>query len=475
MTTLVEMGPVVAVAALCAALGLARASYYRRVGATRGATVVAAAARVEGPGVHLVARSTGGPDSEALEMAAAVLAPSAVQKEDEIARTADAPAEAALVLHAKLDAVKVSKPAKRVPRALTIQERNAVLAHLNGPRFVDLSPGETYATLLDEGTYLCSQRTMYRILAEHTEVMERRNQRRHPSYAAPELLATRPNQVWSWDITKLRGPGKGEYFHLYLILDLYSRYVVGWMVSASETAAQAEEFINETIDRHMIPRGQLTIHADRGTSMKSKSVATLLADLGVIKSHSRPSVSDDNPYSEAHFKTLKYRPDFPDRFGCIEDARAHCKRFCDWYNTEHHHSGIALLTPHDVFHGHAELRLQKRAAVLDAAYAAHPDRFVSAPPHPTPLPDAVWINKPKLLPPTMVSTSSANHESQPERVDDDNTIEGVGSIRAVLVGIATSNAIVELGSDSAFVPNHDDKAVNANSKNRLASVSEVRV
>ena len=477
MTTLVEMGPVVAVAALCAALGLARATYYRRVGA-RDATVVpvvAAAARVEGPGVPLVERSTGGADSEALEMAAAVLEPATVQKDDGIAQTADVPPEAALVLAIKPDAAKVPKPAKRVPRALTPQERDAVLAHLNGPRFVDLSPGETYATLLDEGIHLCSQRTMYRILAEHAEVMERRNQRRHPSYAAPELLATRPNQVWSWDITKLRGPGKGEYFHLYLILDLYSRYVVGWMVSASETAAQAEEFINDTIDRHMIPRGQLTIHADRGTSMKSKSVATLLADLGVLKSHSRPSVSDDNPYSEAQFKTLKYRPDFPDRFGSLEDARAHCKRFCDWYNTEHHHAGIALLTPHDVFHGLAAQRLLQRAIVLDAAYAAHPERFVSAPPRPTPLPDAVWINKPKLLPLTTESTSSANVESQPGRLDDDKTIGSVGSIRAALVGAATSKAIVEIGSGSAFVPINDDKTVSAVSENRLTTVSEVRV
>ena len=478
MTTLVEMGPVVAVAALCAALGLARATYYRRVEATRGVRVVAAVAataRVEGPGVRLVERCKGAPDSEASGVVAVVLEASAAQKEDVLAQAADAPPQAALVLHVKLDAVKVSKPAKRVPRALTTQERDAVLAHLNGPRFVDLSPGETYATLLDEGTYLCSQRTMYRILAEHAEVMERRNQRRHPSYAAPELLATRPNQVWSWDITKLRGPGKGEYFHLYLILDLYSRYVVGWMVSASETAAQAEEFINDTIDRHMIPRGQLTIHADRGTSMKSKSVATLLADLGVLKSHSRPSVSDDNPYSEAHFKTLKYRPDFPDRFGSLEDARAHCKRFCDWYNTEHHHSGIALLTPHDVFNGHAAKRLLQRAGVLDAAYAAHPERFVSAPPRPTPLPDAVWINKPKLLTLTTESSSSANLESQPKRVDDDNAIGGVGSIRAELVGTATSKAIVEIGFDSVFVPINDDKAVNAISKNRSATVTEVRV
>ena len=209
--------------------------------------------------------------------------------------------------------------------------------------------------------------------------------------------------------------------------------------------------------------------------MKSKSVATLLADLGVLKSHSRPSVSDDNPYSEAQFKTLKYRPDFPDRFGSLEDARAHCKRFCDWYNTEHHHSGIALLTPHDVFHGLAAQRLLQRAIVLDAAYAAHPERFVSAPPRPTPLPDAVWINKPKILPLTTESTSSASLESRSGRLDDDNAIGKAGSIRAVLVGTATSKAIVEVGFDSEFEKINDDKAVTEIGKNPLTTVSELRV
>jgi len=417
------------------------------------------AARVEGPAVHLVEGSLSMPRSVALAVVSTILEPPAAPQEDAIVRAADVLPR--VILDVKLDAVDVSKPRKSVPRALTTQQRDEVLALLNGPRFVDLSPGETYATLLDEGTYLCSERTMYRILAEHAEVMERRNQRRHPSYAAPELLATRPNQVWSWDITKLRGPDKGTYFHLYLMLDLYSRYVVGWRVSTSETAAQAEAFIDETCELHGIPRGQLTIHADRGTSMKSKSVALLLADLGVIKSHSRPSVSDDNPYSEAHFKTLKYRPDFPDRFGSLEDARAHCSRFTAWYNTEHHHSGIALLTPHDVFHGHAGQRIEQRAAVLDAAYAAHPERFVSARPRPLALPAAVWINKPS--------------EPRSAGIDDEKAVVKVGSIDAVLVELLTAKAIVEIGSDVGFAALTDEKSVNAISENRFTPVSEVRV
>lgn len=283
---------------------------------------------------------------------------------------------------------------KTSARALPAEELQAVLAVLHEPRFVDLAPSEIYATLLDEGRYLCSERTMYRVLAANQEVRERRNQLRHPHYAAPELLATAPNQLWSWDITKLHGPTKWTYFYLYVILDVFSRYVVGWLVADAESKVLAERLIRETCQRQGIVPGQLTVHADRGSSMKSKPVAFLLADLGVTKSHSRPHVSNDNPFSEAQFKTLKYRPDFPDRFGCIEDGRAHTKDFIDWYNLEHHHTGLGLFTPHDVHHGLAEKRHAARAIVLEAAHLAHPERFVRGVPAPLPLPTEVWINKP---------------------------------------------------------------------------------
>ena len=280
------------------------------------------------------------------------------------------------------------------PRALSADERQRVLDVLHEPRFADLAPAQVYASLLDERQFLCSPRTMYRLLAAHQEVRERRRQRRHPAYAAPQLLATAPNQLWSWDITKLLGPAKWAYFYLYVILDVFSRYVVGWMVAPHESAALAKKLIQETCQRQGIPKGQLTLHADRGSSMKSKPVALLLADLGVTKTHSRPSVSDDNPFSEAHFKTLKYRPDFPERFGSLPDARAHCVDFFHWYNNEHHHSGLGLLTPADVHLGRADARRSERAAVLAAAYQAHPERFPHGPPAPAPVPTEVWINKP---------------------------------------------------------------------------------
>jgi putative transposase len=287
-------------------------------------------------------------------------------------------------------------PARPRPsvRALRLDERQRVLETLHTPRFVDKAPADVCATLLDEGTYLCSERTMYRVLAAHGEVRERRDQLRHPAYAAPQLLATRPNELWSWDITKLLGPAKWTYFHLYVILDVFSRMVVGWMIASRESNALAEKLIRETCVRQSIDRDQLTVHADRGSSMTSKAVALLLADLGVTKTHSRPHVSNDNPYSEAQFKTLKYRHDFPERFGSIEDARAHCARFFDWYNDEHHHVGIGLLTPSDVHHGRAPERIEQRARVLDAAFAAHPERFVHGRPAPASPPTAVWINKP---------------------------------------------------------------------------------
>jgi putative transposase len=291
-----------------------------------------------------------------------------------------------------------ARPARRRPaRALSEAEQERVLEVLHEPRFVDLAPAEIYATLLDEGTYLCSERTMYRILSSEGELRERRAQRRHPVYQAPELLATKPNELWSWDITKLKGPAKWSYFNLYVVLDVFSRFVVGWMVAHRESATLAERLISASCERQGILPDQLTIHADRGSAMTSKSVALLLADLGVTKTHSRPHVSNDNPYSESQFKTMKYRPDFPERFGAIQHARSHCEVFFDWYNLEHRHSGIGLLTPFDVHHGLAEERRSQRAAVLRAAYEARPERFVRQLPVPPALPSAAWINPPKLL------------------------------------------------------------------------------
>lgn len=291
------------------------------------------------------------------------------------------------------------KPAERStrhapPRALPPEERQQVLDVLNESRFQDLAPPEVHAALLDEGKWLCSLRTMYRILDENGLVRERRDQLRHPEYKKPELLATGPNQVWTWDITKLYGPAKWTYYYLYVILDIYSRYVVGWTLATRECASIAHALIEETCKRHGIAPDQLTLHADRGPSMTSKPVAFLLADLSVTKSHSRPHVSDDNPFSEAQFKTLKYRPDFPERFGSEAHARAHCRDFFDWYNNEHHHAGIGFFTPHDVHYGHAAAKHAARAEVMKAAYHAHPERFPHGMPAQPPLPHAVWINKP---------------------------------------------------------------------------------
>jgi putative transposase len=280
-------------------------------------------------------------------------------------------------------------------RALVAQERQEVLGVLHTEEFMDQAPQEVYAALLDQGRYLCSIRTMYRILEANQEVKERRNQLRHPAYQKPELLATAPNRVWSWDITKLLGPVKWTYFYLYVILDIFSRYVVGWMVASRETAVLAHKLIQETMEKQNIQPGQLTIHADRGASMKSKPVALLLSDLGVTKTHSRPHTSDDNPYSEAQFKTLKYRPDFPERFGSLEDARAFCQGFFSWYNSEHHHSGIGLMTPEGVHYGLAKEVFKAREKVLLAAYEKHPERFVRKVPLPLALPEAAWINPPK--------------------------------------------------------------------------------
>lgn len=280
-------------------------------------------------------------------------------------------------------------------RALSEEERAEVWAVLDEPRFADLAPAEVYAQLLDEGRYLCSLRTMYRVLAEHAEVRERRNQLRHPHYARPELLATGPNQLWSWDITKLLGPRKWTYFYLYVVLDVYSRYVPAWLLAERESATLAGRMLTDGYEKQGVRRGQLTIHADHGAPMTSKTVTQLLGNLGVEKTHSRPHVSNDNPYSEAHFKTMKYRPGFPSRFGSMEDALAFCRRFFAWYNEKHYHKGLGLLTPASVHYGTAEAILAARHEVRMAAYGRHPERFPAGPPKPQSLPEAVWINPPE--------------------------------------------------------------------------------
>ncbi len=298
-------------------------------------------------------------------------------------------------LHPCSSASPVSR--RRSARALGAQEKETVLACLHEERFQDRSPAAVYATLLDEGQYHCSIRSMYRVLDEHGESRERRDQLTHPPYKKPELLATAPNQLWSWDISKLLGPVKWTYFYLYVILDIFSRYVTGWMVAYRESAELAKRLIEESCAKQNIRPGQLTLHADRGPSMSSKPVAFLLADLGVTKTHSRPHVSDDNPYSESQFRTMKYRPEFPDRFGCIQDSRAFSQGFFRWYNEEHRHSGVGLLTPAMVHYGQSENILRQRQEVLAVAYRRHPVRLVRSAPQPPALPSEVWINKPVLI------------------------------------------------------------------------------
>lgn len=294
-------------------------------------------------------------------------------------------------------------PSPRAPshRALSDKERKHIVDVLNSERFVDKAPAEVYATLLDEDTYLCSISTMYRLLRSTGQVRERRNQLRHPNYSKPELLATRPNQLWSWDITKLRGPRPWSYLYLYVILDVFSRYVVGWMIAEKESASLAKRLLAETCAKQGVEADSLTVHADRGPSMRSKLVAQLLADLGVTKTHSRPYTSNDNPYSESQFKTMKYRPGFPSRFGGLEDALAFGRPFFHWYNHEHRHHGIALLTPAQVHYGRANEVLEQRQQALDAAYDVHPERFGRRPRVPA-LAREVWIN-----PPSPITSSSA--------------------------------------------------------------------
>lgn len=305
--------------------------------------------------------------------------------------------------------VKPKAGARAKPRqALGDAERQAVLDVLHEDRFIDATPTEIYAQLLDEDRYVCSIRTMYRILAANAELRERRRQRTHPPYAKPELIATAPNQVWSWDITKLLGPQKWTYYYLYTLLDIFSRYTVGWLVADRESGELAKKLILESCTRQEIEPGQLTIHQDRGTAMTSKTLAQTYATLGVTKSFSRPHVSDDNPFSEAQFKTLKYRPDFPARFDDQSHAERHCKDFFAWYNHEHHHVALGLMTPHDIHHDLAREKWRRRADALAAAFADHPERFPHGIPMPPPLPTAAYINKPTLI--------NVNSNPQPEPI-----------------------------------------------------------
>jgi len=281
--------------------------------------------------------------------------------------------------------------------AYSPQEKQAILGVMNSDSYMDRTPYEIYASRLDEGEYLCSIRTMYRILKENDQVKERRNVKRTNNYQKPELLATEANQIWSWDITKLKGPQKWTYFYLYVIIDIFSRFVVGWMVAYRELSSLAQKLIKETCSRQNIEAGQLTIHADRGSSMRSKPVAFLLGDLGVTKSHSRPYVSNDNPFSESQFKTMKYRPDFPGKFNSMVEARDFCRRFFDWYNKEHYHSGIGFLTPESVHYGFADEVLLNRKDVLLKAFEDNPKRFRNKIPILKNLPKSVWINKPENI------------------------------------------------------------------------------
>jgi putative transposase len=331
---------------------------------------------------------------------------------------------------------------RRTPsRALSRQERQGALTVLHEPRFVDRAPAEVYATLLDEGQYLCSERTMYRILADSQEVRERRDQLRHPNYRKPELLATAPNQVWSWDTTRLLGPVKWTYFYLHVILDIFSRYVPGWLLAREENSWLAQRLIEETCQKQGILPGQLIIHSDRGSPMTSKPVALMLSDLGVTKSLSRPQVSNDNPYSEAQFKTLKYRPSFPDRFGSVQDARIHCREFFTWYNTEHRHSGIGMLTPEGVHLGRASEITAARQQTLFRAYEHHPERFVRRPPSPPIVPSAAWINPPRPKTASQDAAGSTISPSDNLEVDPD-----FGTIAPSLKSVSRSRSSAVVAS-----------------------------
>lgn len=344
-------------------------------------------------------------------------------------------------------------PKRHCPRALTEAERAETLALLRSEEFVDRAPATVHATLLDQGRYLCSPRTMYRLLAAQGEAHERRNQLIHPHYQRPELLATAANQLWSWDITKLKGLVKWTYFYLYVVLDIFSRYVVGWMVAARESAELAKQLLLESCQKQSISMDQLTIHSDRGPAMTSKPVALLLADLGVTRSLSRPHVSNDNPFSESQFKTLKYCPEFPERFGSLQHARSFSESFFSWYNQEHRHSGIAMLTPEMVHYGRAEEVLAARRLVLEEAYRKHPERFVRKLPEPLRLPVAVWINPPTQ---TVQNSSCGPGAEKTSRVFDPQAIFSTApdaldgpeaNATSEIQPVATLNSIVQLSQN----------------------------
>jgi putative transposase len=319
---------------------------------------------------------------------------------------------------------RAAHPRPRPPLALSAPEEQRVISVLHSERFMDQSPTEVYATLLDERVYHCSARTMYRVLERHDELHERRRQLVRPAAVKPELLATAPNQVWSWDITKLLGPAKWTYFYLYVILDIFSRYVVGWMVAECESGSLARRLIAESVEKHGILPGQVTLHSDRGPSMTSKNVGQLLADLGITKTHSRPYTSNDNPFSEALFKTTKYRPEFPDRFGSLRDAESYGQHFFPWYNTEHRHSGIAFLTPAQLHYAEAEQIIAGRAATLARAFDAHPNRFKGRCPSPPPPPTEVWINPPSSTAAARVTETELHRSLQS---DDPKRGKGQGT------------------------------------------------
>lgn len=350
-------------------------------------------------------------------------------------------------------AVITVKPKRRCARALTEVERSETLAVLHSEEFVDRAPAAVHATLLDQGRYLCSPRTMYRLLAAQGEARERRNQLIHPHYQRPELLATAPNQLWSWDITKLKSIVKWTYFYLYVVLDIFSRYVVGWMVAARESAELAKQLLLESCLKQSIALDQLTLHSDRGPAMTSKPVALLLADLGVTRSLSRPHVSNDNPFSESQFKTLKYCPDFPERFGSLLHARSFSDSFFTWYNKEHRHSGIAMLTPEMVHYGRAEEVIAARRLILEEAYRKHPERFVRQPPEPLRLPAAVWINPPVQT--TQNSSCGPRAEKTSRTFDlqaiclpEPDALDGPESAATgEIQSVATLNSIVQLSQN----------------------------
>jgi len=283
----------------------------------------------------------------------------------------------------------------RPPLALTTEERQRVLDVLHSEQYAEKAPPVVYAELLSQGQYVGSVRTMYRILAANAEIKERRDQLRHPVYEKPELLATAPNQVWSWDITKLKGEAAWTYYYLYVIMDIFSRRVVGWLIADAESTTLAKQLVGEAYHREGVEPTVLTLHADRGSAMKSKALGQFLADLGITKTHSRPHVSNDNPFSEAQFKTMKYCPKFPKRFGCIQDATAFCREFFRWYNEDHQHSGIGFIAPNDLHYGRADIIASKRQATLDDAFAENPTRFKGQRPTPPRPPKEAWINKPK--------------------------------------------------------------------------------